>query len=43
MRKKVEARGRLDARRPGIEVGLFTRLGRAAMMPEESVTTRNEC
>ena len=42
VRKNVEAFGRFWASSVGIEPGLLTRPGSAAMIPDESVTTRNE-
>ena len=43
VRKNVEALGRFCARSEGMEPGLLTRSGNAAMIPDESVTIKNEC
>ena len=43
VKKKVEACGRPCAKIAGIDVGLFSIELREAMIPEESVTTKNEC
>ena len=42
VRKKLDAKGRFLASRVGAELRLFARSGRAAMIPEERVTIRNE-
>lgn len=43
VRKKVDAWGRYFANRFGMELGFWRRLGKAAMIPELSVTIKNEC
>lgn len=43
VKKKVEAAGKFCASNDGIDVGLLTRPGNAAMIPELSVTIRKEC
>lgn len=42
VRKKLEAKGRFLASSVGAELGLLTRSGSAAMIPEERVTIKNE-
>lgn len=43
VKKKFDAFGSSWARSVGTERVLFRRLGRAAIIPAESVTIRNEC
>ena len=43
VKKKVEARGKPCAKSPGIDVGLFNIPFREAIIPDESVTIKNEC
>ena len=41
--KNVEASGRFFASNVGIDVGLLTKLGSEAMIPDERVTMRKPC
>jgi hypothetical protein len=43
VRKKVDAWGKFVARMLGIEVGLSTNPFNEAAIPDERVTTKNEC
>lgn len=43
VKKNVDARGSWLARREGTDVGFDTSWGRAAMMPDETVTTKKPC
>ena len=43
VRKNVEALGKFWASSDGIDAGLLTRSGSAAMIPDERVTIKNEC
>ena len=43
VRKNVDALGKFWASSDGIDAGLLTRSGSAAMIPDERVTIKNEC
>ena len=43
MRKKLEALGSSCARSVGTDAGSFNKPGRAAIIPDATVTIKNEC